>query len=172
MPASMVAKPKKDFIPTKGKTTMLMKTKLLSLLCSIMALIACDDSRQVTENIPRGLVNTVLDLNLASNMHLNNVGTFSYIEGGVRGVLVIHDYDDQWYAFERTCAYQPTNACSHIWVDSINIQLKCGNYVSGKFEPCCESTYMFSGFPSKGPAAGRLAQYFISRNANILQVYN
>ena len=168
----MVAKPKKDFIPTKGKTTMLMKTKLLSLLCSIMALIACDDSRQVTENIPRGLVNTVLDLNLASNMHLNNVGTFSYIEGGVRGVLVIHDYDDQWYAFERTCAYQPTNACSHIWVDSINIQLKCGNYVSGKFEPCCESTYMFSGFPSKGPAAGRLAQYFISRNANILQVYN
>ena len=149
-----------------------MKTKLLSLLCSIMALIACDDSRQVTENIPRGLVNTVLDLNLASNMHLNNVGTFSYIEGGVRGVLVIHDYDDQWYAFERTCAYQPTNACSHIWVDSINIQLKCGNYVSGKFEPCCESTYMFSGFPSKGPAAGRLAHYFISRNANILQVYN
>ena len=149
-----------------------MKTKLLSLLCSIMALIACDDSRQVTENIPRGLVNTVLDLNLASNMHLNNVGTFSYIEGGVRGVLVIHDYDDQWYAFKRTCAYQPTNACSHIWVDSINIQLKCGNYVSGKFEPCCESTYMFSGFPSKGPAAGRLAQYFISRNANILQVYN
>lgn len=168
----MDAKPKKDFIPTKRKTTMLMKTKLLTLLCSIMALSACDDSRQVTENIPRGLVNTVLDLNLASNMHLNNVGTFSYIEGGVRGVLVIHDYDDQWYAFERTCAYQPTNACSHIWVDSINIQLKCGNYVSGKFEPCCESTYMFSGFPSKGPAAGRLAQYFISRNANILQVYN
>ena len=63
-----------------------MKTKLLTLLCSIIALSACDDSRQVTENIPRGLVNTVLDLNLASNMHLNNVGTFSYIEGGVRGV--------------------------------------------------------------------------------------
>jgi hypothetical protein len=31
---------------------------------------------------------------------------------------------------------------------------------------------MFAGFPSKGPAVGRLAQYFISRNGNLLQVYN
>ena len=154
----------------KDSTTMMLR--LFVLISSAVLLFSCDDSQQVTENIPRGLVNTALDLNLASNMHLNNVGTFSYIEGGVRGVLVIHDYDDQWYAFERTCAYQPTNTCSHIWVDSINIQLKCGNYVNGKFEPCCESTYMFSGFPSKGPAAGRLAQYYISRNGNLLQVYN
>jgi len=154
----------------KDSTTMM--PRLFVLICSAVLLFSCDDSQQVTENIPRGLVNTALDLNLASNMHLNNVGTFSYIDGGVRGVLVIHDYDDQWYAFERTCAYQPTNTCSHIWVDSINIQLKCGNYVNGKFEPCCESTYMFSGFPSKGPAAGRLAQYYISRNGNLLQVYN
>lgn len=162
-----------DFMDAKQKKAFTLMTRnFFHLLISVALLSSCDDSRQVTENIPRGLVNTVLDLNLASNMHLNNVGTFSYIEGGVRGVLIIHDYDDQWYAFERTCAFEPTNACSHIWVDSINIQLKCGNYVSGKFEPCCESTYMFSGFPSKGPAAGRLAQYYISRNANILQVYN
>ena len=163
----------RDFtVEKQKKDSTAMMPRLFVLISSAVLLFSCDDSQQVTENIPRGLVNTALDLNLASNMHLNNVGTFSYIEGGVRGVLVIHDYDDQWYAFERTCAYQPTNTCSHIWVDSINIQLKCGNYVNGKFEPCCESTYMFSGFPSKGPAAGRLAQYYISRNGNLLQVYN
>jgi hypothetical protein len=161
----MVVKPKKDFIP--------MKTNLgIISIISVFSLFSCDDSRQVTENIPRGLVNTVLDLNLASNMHLNNVGTFSYIDGGVRGVLIIHDYDDTWYAFERTCAYEPTNSCSKIWVDTANIQLKCGTYQGNTFSPCCESTYMFSGFPSKGPAAGRLAQYYITRSGNILQVYN
>jgi hypothetical protein len=160
-----VAKPKKDFTP--------MRAKLILFGALIGTFFwGCDDSNQVTQNIPRGLVNIVLDLNLASNMHLNNVGTFSYFDGGVRGVLVIHDYDDQWYAFERTCAHEPSNICSQIWVDSINIQLRCGKYVGGSFEPCCASTYMFAGFPSKGPAVGRLAQYFISRNGNLLQVYN
>lgn len=165
MPVSMAAKQKKGFT--------IMKIKTISWAMAFCLFFGnCDDSRQVTENIPRGLVNTILDLNLASNMHLNNVGTFSYISGGVKGVLIIHDYDDSWYAFERTCAFEPTRNCSQIWVDSVNIQLKCGTYNAGSFEPCCESTYMFSGFPTKGPAAGRLAQYYITRNGNLLQVYN
>jgi hypothetical protein len=165
MPGFMVEKQRKGFIPMNNKS-------ILFIIVIALFFTRCKDSRRATENIPRGLVNTVLDLNLASNMHLNNVGTFSFIEGGVRGVLIIHDYDDSWYAFERTCAFEPTKTCSQIWVDSQNIQLKCGQYDLGKFTPCCESKYMFSGFPSRGPAVGRLAQYYISRTGNILQVYN
>lgn len=164
----------RDFSGEKQKKVfilMIHKSKFW-FLGMLLFLGACKDSRRATENIPRGLVNAVLDLNLASNMHLTNVGTFSYIEGGVRGVLIIHDYDDSWYAFERTCAHEPTRNCAKIWVDTQNIQLKCGQFDNGSFEKCCESTYMFSGFPNKGPAVGRLAQYYISRTGNILQVYN
>lgn len=154
-----------------------MKNKIGNIGSAIVALslllFGCNDSQQVTENIPRGLVNLYIDLNLASYQHLNNVGTHAYLEGGVKGVLVIHDYDDQWYAFERTCAYNPTKNCSQIWVDSINIQLMCGEYSNpSSFLPCCESTYTYSGFPLKGPAQGRLAQYYISRTGNVIQVYN
>lgn len=133
---------------------------------------SCKDSSRVTENIPKGLINLTIDLNLPSYQHLQQVGTHAYVQGGVKGVLIIHDYDDSWYAFERACAFEPTKACSNIWVDSINIQLMCGTYSGTTFQSCCESKYMYSGFPLKGPAAGRLAQYYISRNNNILQVYN
>ena len=155
--------------------TRVYKTTIL-LACTLVGLsfygTSCKDSSRVTENIPTGLINLTLDLNLPSYQHLQQVGTHAYVQGGVKGVLIVHDYDDSWYAFERACAFEPTKACSNIWVDSINIQLMCGTYSGSTFQSCCESKYMYSGFPLKGPAAGRLAQYYITRNNNILQVYN
>jgi hypothetical protein len=148
-------------------------TKLFMVFTVFLVFVcSCDDSRNATENIPKGLVNLVIDLNLSSNMHLVNPGTHLYAEGGVKGVLILHEYDDTWYAYERTCAFEPTKNCSRIWVDSVNLQLICGDQTPTTFTPCCQSKYMYSGFPTQGPAAGRLAQYFITRNGNILQVYN
>lgn len=169
MPDFMEEKLVVDFIPMKIKRNNIS----IWFLTFSFLIVGCNDSQQVTENIPRGLINAYIDLNLASYQHLNNVGTHAYIEGGVKGVLIIHDYDDQWYAFERTCAYNPTKNCSQIWVDSINIQLMCGQYSNpSTFNECCESKYTYSGFPIKGPSQGRLAQYYISRTGNVLQVYN
>jgi hypothetical protein len=105
-------------------------------------------------------------------MHLANVGTHAYLEGGVKGVLLVHDYDDQWYAFERGCAFEPTSSCSMIWADSIEIQLMCGSFIGGDFVKCCDSRYSDAGFPLQGPAKGRLAQYIVQRSANQVLVYN
>lgn len=151
-----------------------MNKSLLFILCLITPLgfYSCKDSRSVTQNIQTGPVNIFVDLNLSSYMHLNNPGEFHYFDGGIRGVVVIHDYDDQWYAFERTCAYEPSKSCSTIWVDSLNLQMKCGEYSGTNFTKCCESQYNFPGYPTKGPAAGRLAQYKVQKDGNILQVYN
>jgi hypothetical protein len=171
-------KQEKDFTRmkrSKKTSVILQRIKWLfaiAVLLSGFQFSSCKDSNTVTENIPKGLVNLTLDLNLPSYQHLQQVGTHAYVPGGVKGVLIIHDYDDAWYAYERACAFEPTKNCSNIWVDSINIQLMCGTYSGTTFQSCCESKYMYSGFPLKGPAAGRLAQYYISRNNNILQVYN
>lgn len=133
---------------------------------------SCNDSAQVTQAIPKGPVNINIDLNLPSYMHLANVGTHAYLEGGVKGVLLIHDYDDQWYAFERACAFEPTSGCSMIWADSIEIQLMCGSFIGGDFVKCCDSRYTYAGFPLQGPARGRLAQYIVQRSANQVLIYN
>jgi len=154
----------------KGFTN--MKAKLLLLLASASILWAESCTRTANEPIPTGPVNITLDLNLADYQALIVPGNFVYVEGGVKGVLVMHDYDDNWHAFERTCAWEPLNACSKIWVDTAGIQLRCGNPTGSGFVKCCESQYYFNGFPSKGPARGSLARYRISRIGNLLQVYN
>lgn len=163
MPDIMVKKQGKDFID--------MRIKSLLIVSLMLAFGNCRNNN-VTESIPRGPVNITLDLNLLDNQHLLVPGSFVYAEGGVKGVLIVHDYDDTWHAYERTCAWQPLNACSQIWVDTQAIQLRCGKYIANRFENCCESRYMFNGLPLKGPAGGSLARYNISRNGNLLYVYN
>lgn len=163
MPATMAARQVMVFID--------MKIKFFCLGFTLLLLAGCRNNN-VTEAIPKGPVNITLDLNLLDNQHLLVPGSFTIAEGGVKGVLIVHDYDDTWYAFERTCAWQPLNACSQIWVDTQAIQLKCGLYNGNRFENCCESRYMFNGLPLKGPAGGSLSRYNVSRSANLLYVYN
>lgn len=141
-------------------------------MAALLLLLGHCKRNTVTEQIPTGAVSLTIDLNLPSNQGLNTVGNFALFSGGVRGVIVIHDFDDNWYAFERTCAYQPLNECSTIQIDSISLQMKCGTYSGNVFSQCCESRFQFNGFPVKGPAKGRLAQYKIQKNSNLLYVYN
>lgn len=142
------------------------------LLPALLSLHSCDGNSQVTEKIPTGPVNLNIDLNLPAYMQLANPGSHAYFEGGIKGVLVIHDYDDSWYAFERGCAFQPLDNCSRIWADSVNIQLQCGTPTSTGFQPCCSSKYTYSGFPLQGEARGRLARYQIQRSGNAVMVFN
>jgi hypothetical protein len=54
----------------------------------------------------------------------------------------------------------------------MNLQFVCGEYIGANFSKCCDSKYNFQGFPTNAPAAGRLAQYKIQKDANIVQIYN
>ena len=116
-----------------------MKRGLFYLLivasAGLLSLIECDDTNQTTEQIPTGPVNINIDLNLPAYMHLANPGSHAYFDGGVKGVLVIHDYEDNWFAFERGCAFEPLSACARVWADSINIQLQCEPPLLRGFNP-------------------------------------
>jgi hypothetical protein len=159
------------FKPQKGKAG-LLTLFLTAALMVLSMVLSCNNHSQVTEQIPVGPVNLNIDLNLPAYMQLANPGSHAYFEGGVKGVLVIHDYDDTWYAFERGCAFEPLNACAKIWADSVNIQLRCGTPTSTGFQSCCNSKYTYNGFPLEGEARGRLARYQIQRNGNAVMVYN
>jgi hypothetical protein len=117
-----------------------MKRGLFSLLTiaaiGLLSLIACDDTNRTTEQIPTGPVNINIDLNLPAYMHLANPGTHhAYFDGGVKGVLVIHDYDDTWFAFERGCAFEPL-VCLRQGLGRFHfdIQLQCGTPTSTGFQ--------------------------------------
>jgi hypothetical protein len=148
------------------------RLRIAFAVCTILFFGNCNSGNQTTEKIPTGPVNLTIDLNLSSYMNLANPGSYMYFDGGVKGVVVIHDYDDNWYAFERGCAFQPLDACAKVWVDSIAIQIQCGTPTSTGFQTCCNSKYSFNGFPLQGPTKGRLARYQIQKTANIINVYN
>ena len=149
-----------------------MRKGILILLCVVLNQTSSCKKNRATELIPTGPVNLTIDLNLPSYTHMRFPGEFFFLDGGIKGVLLIHDFDDKWYAFERTCAFEPLNLCSKIQIDTQGLAIRCGEIKNNTYEPCCASKYTYSGFPTSGPAQGPLARYNVSRLGNVVSIYN
>jgi hypothetical protein len=147
-----------------------MKKFIFGLLTIVM-FVQCGNKNKDDE-IPLVPVNIYIDLNLNSSAPLNFLGGFIYVTGGNKGIIVVHNFDDNYLAIERTCSYHPYDACNLITVDSSGIQYRCGKYGVGAFETCCGSAFMLDGFVSKGPATRPLKTYSVLKSANQLHVYN
>ena len=156
MPVCTAASRAKDF-------TAMNRKLFLALLAGSMLLLAplesCNRDQPVIEPIPTGPVNAAINLSLPGYLYLQLPGSWAFLNG-------------EWYAFERTCAYQPTTACSVIQVDSNLLQLRCGTYESGRFSPCCASRYGFNGLPNGGPAPRGLGRYSVQKIGNMLYISN
>jgi hypothetical protein len=155
----------------KGSTVM-NKIFLIAAFFLLMWNSACDRNRPLIEPIPGGPVNTSINLSLPSYLYLQQPGSWMFLNGGSRGVLLVHDFNGDWKAFERTCGYQPTSACSIIQVDSTLLQLRCGTYTTGSFSPCCASKYGFNGMPLGGPTSQPLATYRVQVIGSMLYINN
>lgn len=124
--------------------------------------------------IPEVAVNLTINMNLPEYFNLQNLGEFvSFENEGHRGVYVIHNYDDFFYAIERTCPYQSDNDCAQVTLDNDILQLRCGEFVSDtSFSECCASTYDFNSARLTGPTICNLKTYRVNRSGNVLYVSN
>lgn len=151
-----------------------MKNKFTYLFIGLAVLISVtyfSCQKNNGELIPTAPVNQTIDLNLPAFFYLTNPGTSIYLQGGVKGVVLVHDFDDNWYAFERTCGYQPLNTCSQIWLDSMELKFKCGTYTGNNFTKCCESKYYYNGLPAAGPTVTKLQAYRVQKTGNVVTIY-
>lgn len=144
----------------------------LILLLSLSFWACKDDINNPNYYIPQGPVNFTINTDLPEYYYLKSMGTYIYHEGGHRGVILIHNFDDNFIALERTCSYEPDNTCSKISVDSTTITLRCGNLVNNKWESCCQSRFMLGGEVSQGPAVYNLRQYHVIQNGSFISVEN
>lgn len=153
---------------------MIKKVLTIALAIGLTGLSNCkkDDVPPVYNEIPNVPVNITINTELPSYYHLKNVGTYVYEPGGSRGVLLIHNFDDRYYAFERTCTYKPDLQCSKIYVDSIALNLRCGGFGDTSWVSCCSSLYGFDGIPTNGPSRFQLKQYRVYQNGSILTIKN
>jgi len=165
MQATMVESQAKDF-------THMHKVYILSILCLFAS--ACNDNTPTNGQvfIPDVPVSITVNMDLPLHYHLQNLGGYSLLEGGNRGVFLVHNFDDEYYALERTCTFDPDLDCSHIQIDTANIQLRCGTYDNDTFAQCCQSLYSFDGFVLQGPSRFALKRYQVFRNGNLLTVRN
>ena len=179
MPVTMGENPEEGF--TVMNKVMNYFRRLFSLVLlgcfsifSLWMLESCRDKGNNTTTIPSAPVSLVINLDLPAYFDLTVPGSFQYFQGGYRGVVVYHGYDDQYYAFDRTCAYQPLDDCSQLWVDSsTNQAMYCGTYDANGYTKCCDSRYELpTGFPLQGPATSPMRPFSVSRQGNTLYVNN
>ncbi len=148
--------------------------KLAVILFFAFVASGCDDNTPPNGQvfIPDVPVSITVNMDLPLHFHLQNLGGFSLLEGGHRGIFLVHNFDDEFYALERTCTFHPDVDCSFVQVDSANIQLRCGVYENDTFNQCCQSLYSFDGFVLQGPSRFPLKRYNVLRNGSLITIRN
>lgn len=131
-------------------------------------LSTCNDNTTYT-NIPDVYINYELNLNLPQFSSLIHPGNFVYIENeGYRGVIVYHNYDNNYIALERTCTYEPEKECSMLYVDDSGLFIRCGE----KDGDCCDSKFEMDGNVFSGPAIYPLKRYGVTAHGDFLTITN
>jgi len=155
-------------------------TKLKHILLSILILTlfsiyfsSCNKNRNTENLIPNVPVNLSINLELPLYYTLNNPGNFVYEDGaGNKGIIIMHGFDGNFYALERTCPFQPFDDCSRVKLDSNTYSYRCGKNTIAGFEKCCESKFQYDGALVQGPAQFNLKSYRISKSGNYLYITN
>jgi nitrite reductase/ring-hydroxylating ferredoxin subunit len=91
---------------------------------------------------------------------------FVYIPEGNKGIVVFHLPQGGYMAYDRTCSYNPNDACAAVSVDRNYAGLRCGSYANdttNTFTQCCASKFdLNSGVALEKPASKPLKAYFTS----------
>lgn len=119
-----------------------------------------------TNRLPNVYVNIVLDLNKPEFSELNTPGNFIYITGGIAGIIVYHDLDGQYKAFDRACPYDFYSCGGRVEVKDIGT----GVVVDSS---CCGSEFSITneGAVLKGPARTPLKRYRVQYNPEANTLY-
>jgi nitrite reductase/ring-hydroxylating ferredoxin subunit len=160
----MAEKPKKDSINMN-------KYIILGALL-IVLIFSCGKNNVNPDPIDNVPVNITINMALPSYSHLLDIGSHVYEAGGVKGVVVVHAFDDQYYALDRTCSHQPRNDCSKVELDSSSFQFRCGSSQLNGFQKCCDSRFSLDGSVTNGPATFGLKMYSVSKSGNLLNIKN
>lgn len=146
---------------SRQKAFMITRDKILVILLMVFCW-GCETSDPGNQ-IPPAIVNETINLTNQQYQNLQFIGGYVEIAGGVRGIIIYHEGNNEFCAFERNCSYQPLDACAQVGVES-----------SGLFmvDSCCSSTFNFDGFPTGGPATLPLRTYQALKNGDFLTITN
>ena len=139
-----------------------MKNCLYIIIISLLFL-RC--SKNQDQGIPLVRVDTTIYANNPSFNNISVPGTWMYINGGSRGIIIYRVSNEEFKAYDRHCTFEPDNSCGLVSVDATNI--------AGVDGDCCGSTFILTdGAVTKGPATLPLKQYQTSFDGSVLKIFN
>jgi nitrite reductase/ring-hydroxylating ferredoxin subunit len=145
---------------------MLSRLFILALFFTVAITSCNDDDNNDDLRVPNVNTNIDLNLNLPQYNPLQNPGSWVYVTGGSRGIIVYRVGIEQFAAFDRHCTYNVQEGCQIVAEEGSTV---------AKDEECCNSEFeIITGGPTEGPARRPLRQYNtqFNPNANTLRVYN
>ncbi len=122
---------------------------------------ACRKDNAVSR-VPYVYVNAVIYPNsldfipISGSIYVNNYGN--------RGIVVYRMEADVFFAYDRTCPYDPENPLARVVLEPSGISVK---------DPVCGSKFLLTdGFPYEGPSKSPLLQYRTTYNGEQLYISN
>ncbi len=141
-----------------------MKLIVFLLFSFILSSSSCNKTSQ--HPVPYIPFDITIDLNLPSYSPLMGVGSWAYINGGSKGIIVYRRSIDEFIAFDRHSPADPDGICEYpLFPDPQNFLLLKDSCSSAVFS-------LYDGSPISGSNYG-LRQYATSYNgSNLLRVFN
>ena len=94
-----------------------MKNSVYILLLSFLFL-GC--SKDEDSNIPLVNVNYTIYTNDPAYNAVSTPGTWMYLNGGSRGIILYRASTDEFKAYDRHCTYDSDNSCALVSVEASN----------------------------------------------------
>jgi nitrite reductase/ring-hydroxylating ferredoxin subunit len=127
----------------------LFYSKIMKIFVGCFLLIFCLQCSDEEYPIPNVAVSVSVDNVTLSQI---GIGTAAYYKGeaGIMGIIIFHDSQNSYIAYERLCPYYPAEKCA-IEIDDDNSTATC---------PCCKSQFsLWTGDVLKAPARWSLKRY-------------
>ncbi len=131
------------------------KNKIQWVFGIILTLVSTQAYSQVS------FAEITVNLNYPQYQKLKNDEGYVYIEGGMKGIIIYHEGENSYIAYERACPHHPTSNCE-VQVDGSSLFF---------IDHCCNSTFsLFNGSPTGGPAQRSLFQYHTELSGTTLKI--
>ena len=137
-------------------------SKYFQFVFLFVLVVACESSIEKS-GVPNVAVDVELNLNDIDNVALKQIGGYIYVQGGVRGIIVRHESQNLYKAYDRNCTYQPSVTSAVVDVHSSGFYME---------DTSCTSTFDLNGFPTGGPAEFPLTEYGVSLAGDLLFIFN
>ncbi len=134
------------------------------MVVSLLFVLSCgkDEQNQGQGIIPNVYVNFTIYPNTID--YIPPGGYKYYNDQGNRGIVLYRLDQNLFYAYERTCPYDPDKDCARVEVETSGVIA---------VDSCCMSQYiLLDGSPFSGPSTLPLKQYRVQYDGSTLTVIN